>query len=131
MRGENFDKIGFNPFQQKWNEFLLGWGAGKNTAEKNYADKKQIFFVDWGETILRRKEKEMSVLTFFHVLYKIRFRSVGLIRNSWEASTISVLPYSSSSSSSSSDSERTKKIIEFKVSIEAFEIDDSLDWHFL
>ena len=65
MRGENFDKIGFNPFQQKWNEFLLGWGAGKNTAEKNYADKKQIFFVDWGETILRRKEKEMSVFNFF------------------------------------------------------------------
>ena len=67
MRGENFDKIRLNPFQQKWNEFLLGWGAGKIQQKKNYADKKAKNFVDWGETILRRKvfEKKKWVFNFF------------------------------------------------------------------
>ena len=62
MRGENFDKIRLNPFQQKWNEFLLGWGAGKNTAEKKIMlmKKQNILLIEgrlfWDEKFSKRKK---------------------------------------------------------------------------
>ena len=75
MKGENFDKIGFNPFQQKWNELLLGWGAGKIQQKKT-----SVIWLNWRSCICQTIGSASLKISKIWVIWKVKIINKSIFK---------------------------------------------------